>query len=120
MAMSSTATLPVPFKLVGHLRGRGSPLLSVYERQVALVPVTRQGPFPGAGPRPQRLSRSLCAVCGEANSVLSDFFVKFLIWGGRLIAGAEVDTGLEALGVRQIIMQTTGAKEEGGGVMRDK
>lgn len=35
--------------------------------------------------------------------------------GGRLIAGAEVDTGLEALGIRQIIMQTTEAKEEGEG-----
>lgn len=111
MAVSSTATLPVPFKPVGHLRGRGSPPLSVCERQAVLVPVTRQGPFPGAGPRPQRLSRRLCTVRGEANSVLNDLFVKFLMWGGRLTAGAEVDTGLEALGVRQMIMQTTEAKE---------
>lgn len=76
-----------------------------------LVPVTRQGPSLGAGSRPQRLSRSLCAVRGEANSVFSDLFVKFLMWGGRLTAGAEVDTGLEALGVKQMIMQTTEAKE---------
>lgn len=99
MAVSCTATLQVPSEFAGHLGGRGSPSLSVCEKQKQAVslPVTRQGPFPGAGPRPQRLSRSLCAVCGEAGSVLSDLFVKFLEWGGRLTAGAEVDTGPEAV-----------------------
>lgn len=54
------------------------------------VLVPRQGPFPGAGPRPQRLSRSPRAVCGEEGSVLSGLFVQFLECRGRHTAGAEV------------------------------
>lgn len=87
--------------------------------------VTRQGPFPGASPRPQRLSRSPRAVCGEESSVLSDLFVKGLEWGGRLTAGAEGDRGPAALRTWRMITQTTEAKKEreghggglGGGVM---
>lgn len=71
--------------------------------------VTRQGPFPGASPRPQRLSRSPRAVCGEESSVLGDLFVKGLEWGGRLTAGVEGDMGPAALRTWRMIMQTTEA-----------
>ena len=123
--MSST-TWPrqLPPSLSGHLGGKASLGLSVCETHAVWVLVTRQGPLPGAGPRPQRPSRSLHAVCGEESSVLSDLFVKLLEWGGRLTAGAEVDTGPEALGAWQTITQTTEAKDRGvlgrGGVVEGR
>lgn len=73
--------------------------------------VTRQGPFPGASPRPQKLSRSRRAACGEESSVLSDLFVKGLEWGGRLTAGAEGDMGPAALRTWLVIMQSTEVKK---------
>lgn len=53
-------------------------------RQAVWGPVTRQGPFPEAGPRPQRLSRGLCAVSGEEGSALSGLRVQFLELGEDL------------------------------------
>lgn len=72
------------------------------------------GALSRSSPRPQRLSRSPSAVCGEESSALSDLFVKGLEWGGRLTAGAEVDMGPAALRTWQMITQTTEAKKHRG------
>lgn len=65
-------------------------------RQAVWVPISRQGPFPGAGPRPQRLSRSLCAFSGEEGSVLSGLHVQFLEQGEDLHLALKLHPGSQA------------------------
>lgn len=80
-AQGEGVTVIPPSSAHSHGRWGGSPGLRVGDRQAMLVPVTRQGPLPGAGPKPQRLSRSraeACAVCGEEGAVLGGLFVQFL------------------------------------------
>ena len=62
------------------------------------VPVSRQEPIPRADPRPQRLSRSPCAVSAEEGSILSGLCVPFLESGKDLELGLKHTPGPKELG----------------------